>query len=117
VQYSTSHVFERGLQTRRLHQQECGFSERADGKPDLRGPREWFRRAQASARLVPSRDAAGGIEPGDTVVVPLKVINRWRRWSQITQRSSTTLRRCNRCDAFLMGAILKCHERQWVRPE
>ena len=84
VQYPTSHVFERGLTRDDYISKSGGFSERADGKRIYvvrasgsvvaRGRARWFQ-----------RDAGGGIEPGDTVVVPLKVDQPLARWSQITQ--------------------------------
>ena len=84
VQYPTSHVFERGLGRDDYIGKSGGFSQRADGK------RTYVVRANGAvlAKAKTSwfqREAAGGIEPGDTVVVPLKVDQPLARWSQITQ--------------------------------
>jgi protein involved in polysaccharide export with SLBB domain len=84
VQYATSHLFERGLGRDDYIGKSGGLSQRADAK------RMYVVRAngsvvvQAKARWF-QRGGAGGIEPGDTVVVPLNVDQPLARWSQITQ--------------------------------
>jgi protein involved in polysaccharide export with SLBB domain len=84
VQYPTSHVFETGLKRDDYVGKSGGLTQRADGK------RTYVVRASGSvvadtrARWF-QREAGGGIEPGDTVVVPLKVDQPLARWTQITQ--------------------------------
>jgi protein involved in polysaccharide export with SLBB domain len=84
VQYPTSHVFERGLKRDDYIGKSGGFSERADGKRIYVVRANGSVVAEARARWF-QRESAGGIEPGDTVVVPLKVDQPLARWSQITQ--------------------------------
>jgi polysaccharide biosynthesis/export protein len=84
VQYPTSHVFERGLGRDDYIAKSGGLAQRADGKRIYVVRANGAVVAEARARWF-QRGAAGGIEPGDTVVVPLKVDQPLARWSQITQ--------------------------------
>ena len=84
VQYPTSHVYERGLKRDDYIGKSGGLAYRADGKRIYVVRANGAVLAQARARWF-QRETAGGIEPGDTVVVPLKVDQPLARWSQITQ--------------------------------
>ena len=84
VQYPTSHVFESALKRDDYIRKSGGLGQRADGKRIYVVRANGAVVAEATARWF-QRDIAGGIEPGDTVVVPLKVDQPLARWSQITQ--------------------------------
>ncbi len=84
VQYSTSHVFESALKRDDYISKSGGFSERADGKRIYVVRANGSVISQEKARWF-QREITSGIEPGDTVVVPLKVDQPLARWSQITQ--------------------------------
>jgi protein involved in polysaccharide export with SLBB domain len=84
VQYATSHVFERGLRRDDYIAKSGGLTQRADnrrvyvvranGEVVVDRDRRWFQ-----------RDNGGGIQPGDSIVVPLDVDQPVARWSAITQ--------------------------------
>ena len=83
VQYATSHVFERGLTRDEYIAKSGGTTQRADTK------RTYV--VRANGEVVPQaggrwfgRDSAGGIKPGDAIVVPLKLDQPLARWSAIT---------------------------------
>src|SRR5262249_16324165 len=84
VQYPTSHVFERDLKRDDYIGKSGGFSERADAKRIYVVRANGSVRGQTKGRWF-QREPSGAIEPGDTVVVPLKVDQSLARWSQITQ--------------------------------
>jgi protein involved in polysaccharide export with SLBB domain len=82
VQYSTSHVFERGLDRDSYIAKSGGTSQRADEK------RIYV--VRANGEVMPNTGAwfrrdSGEIRPGDSIVVPLDVDQPLVRWSAITQ--------------------------------
>ncbi len=84
VQYPTSHIFEAGLRRDDYVGKSGGLTQRADGKRTYVVRANGSVVSEARARWF-QREDRGGVEPGDTVVVPLKVDQPLARWSQITQ--------------------------------
>jgi hypothetical protein len=77
-------LFEAGLKRDDYVGKSGGLTQRADGKRTYVVRANGAVMAEARARWF-QRENTGGIEPGDTVVVPLKVDQPLARWSQITQ--------------------------------
>jgi hypothetical protein len=84
VQYTTAHIFERGLSRDDYIGKSGGLTARAD--------RRRISVVRASGEVVGdsggrwfSRGGGAGIAPGDAIVVPLDVDNPLARWSAITQ--------------------------------
>jgi protein involved in polysaccharide export with SLBB domain len=84
VQYSTSHVYERGLTRRDYVAKSGGTTQRADTKRTyvVRANGEVV--ANAGGRWF-GRGGDTSIRPGDTIVIPLNVDQPLARWSAITQ--------------------------------
>jgi hypothetical protein len=84
LQYTTAHIFVRGLSRFDYIGKRGGLTARADRR------RTYVVRASGavvgdSGGRWFSRGGGGGIEPGDAIVVPLDVDNPLARWSAITQ--------------------------------
>jgi hypothetical protein len=84
VQYTTAHIFERGLSRDDYIGKSGGLTARADKR------RIYVVRANGavvgdSGGRWFSRGSSSGIEPGDAIVVPLDVDNPLARWSAVTQ--------------------------------
>jgi len=84
VQYTTSHVFDRGLSRDDYIQRSGGLTQRADkrriyvvranGEVVANAGSSWFR-----------RDPGDDIRPGDSIVVPLDVDQPLLRWGSVSQ--------------------------------
>lgn len=84
VQYATSHVFERGLSREEYVDKSGGLTQRADGR------RIYVVRANGEVVAESGgrwfwRGSGEGMQPGDTIVVPLDLDQPLARWSAITQ--------------------------------
>ncbi|HJR70303.1 MAG TPA: SLBB domain-containing protein, partial [Gammaproteobacteria bacterium] len=84
VQYTTAHIFERGLSLDDYIDKSGGLTARADQRRIyvVRASGEVV--ADSGARWF-SRRGSSGIAPGDAIVVPIDVDNTLARWSAITQ--------------------------------
>jgi polysaccharide biosynthesis/export protein len=84
VQYATSHVYQRGLTRGEYIEKSGGTTQRADEKRIyvVRASGEVL--TQSGGRWF-GRGTSSGIQPGDTIVVPLNLSQPLARWSSITQ--------------------------------